>query len=52
MTNLMLLLVLLQVCNILSIFSLLLMANHAVLSQREIITHVRQLVCKFLLFLQ
>lgn len=48
----MLLLVLLQVCDTLSIFSLLLMTNQVVFSQGEIITHFLQLLCKLLVFRQ
>lgn len=51
-SNLMLLLVLLQVCDTLSIFSLLLMTNQVVFRQGEIITHFLQLLCKLLVFHQ
>lgn len=51
-SNLMLLLVLLQVCDTLCIFSLLLMTNQVVFGQGEIITHFLQLLCKLVVFHQ
>lgn len=48
----MFLLVLLQVCDTLSVIRLLLMTNQAVLRQGEIITHFLQFVCKLLVSLQ
>lgn len=51
-SDLMLLLVLLQVRDTLSIVSLLLMTNQVVFRQGEIITHLLQLLCKLLVFRQ
>lgn len=51
-SNLVFLLVLLEVCDTLSISSLLLMTNQMVFCQGEIITHFLQLLSKVLVFLQ
>lgn len=48
----MFLLVLLQICDTLSIVGLLLMTNQAVLCQGEIITHFLQFFCELLVSLQ
>lgn len=48
----MLLLILLQVCDTLCIFSLLLMTDQVVFRQREVIAHFFQLLCELLVFHQ